>query len=153
MLYCSSLFVGVFWVWCFVRSRSCLVTVIQRKLACVDIVCIASGAALCGVYYRRRKVGEIYKFCGSGGMCNTHHWLRGDGRPWPPTVEIRLNNGKRQFHLNRPTNVTDGRNLIRGDGRRPFPSTLSRPGCGAAAAKVQLRMEEAFVTAKRVRNA
>jgi len=26
--------------------------------------------------------GEIYKFCGNGGIFNMHHGLKGDGHPW-----------------------------------------------------------------------
>jgi len=26
--------------------------------------------------------GKFLNFVGIGGICNTHHWLRGNGRPW-----------------------------------------------------------------------
>src|SRR6218665_788517 len=30
--------------------------------------------------------GKLINFAKIGGICNLHHWLRGDGRLWPPHV-------------------------------------------------------------------
>jgi len=38
---------------------------------------------ICGngreIYKFCGNMKEIYKFCGNGGICNMHHWLKGDG--------------------------------------------------------------------------
>src|SRR6218665_1429948 len=34
-------------------------------------------------------MGEMYKFCGNRGkICNLHHWLRENGRPWSSCTSI-----------------------------------------------------------------